>query len=75
MAVFDFVMTCDDSSNLYADGEFVGSQVGFTVTSYVLKVPKMANMLAISCTNKGSYGGLLGSSSDGRLITNKNWKV
>lgn len=68
-------MICDDSSNLYADGELVGSQDGFTKASNVMKIPKMATTFAISCKNKGAYGGLLGSSVDGRLITDKNWKV
>lgn len=73
--VFPFTMICDDNSTLYADGVFIDKQVGFTIASNIMPIPKMATMFAIACTNKGKYGGLLGSSADGRLITDAQWKV
>jgi len=73
--VFQFVMICDDNSTLYADGVYIDKQNGFTVASNYMPIPKMATMFAIACTNRGKYGGLLGSSTDGRLITDSQWKV
>jgi hypothetical protein len=73
--VFEFVMICDDNSTLYADGQYIDRQNGFTIASNYMPIPKMATMFAIACSNKGKYGGFLGSSTDGRLVTDAQWKV
>lgn len=73
--VFDFVMICDDNATLYADGIEIGRQKGFITVSKPMPIPKMATTFAVACTNKGAFGGLLGSTIDGRLITDPSWKV
>ena len=73
----DYFTICDDIQHVYAAHSLGVDEIGtldkWNTTLHV-KIPTITKVLAISCKNKGGPAGLLGSTNDGRILTNSTWK-
>ena len=71
--MFTFNSACDDIQYVYGDGTQEGNQDNWkgTLTS---TLPTISKTIAVSCFNKGGPAGFIGSTPDGRILTNSTWK-
>jgi hypothetical protein len=74
----DIWISCDDEYELYVNGEFVGSNSGWSTAEHY-SVPSIAgkNLLAVKCVDQGGQAGFVAEIDfEGEhLVSNENWKV
>ena len=63
---------------VYFDGKIAfervdGEQNQFNDNSWI-PVPHKATVLAIRCKHRGGENGMVASTTDGSIVTNKNWR-
>ena len=77
VVAFDYFSACDDSQHVYSGHSLGVDELGSLDNwkgTLQLKVPTVTKVLAVSCRNKGGPAGILGSTNDGRILTNSQWK-
>ena len=70
---FTATFTCDDEMEMFADGQSLGTDIGWTQSTTYL-VPGNTRVLSVAGKDYGGgYLGILGSTSNGQ-VTNETWK-
>ena len=72
-ADFSAIFTCDDTMEMFADGNSLGKDNSCWRTATSFDVPGDTRVISVKGSNMGCLFGILGSANNG-LITNEAWK-